>query len=116
MSSRQAGRNSRLPGTEWRWKDDHDQDDRRALQPTAGRVVVNGHDMAEEPELAKSSLGFIPDRSAACRKLTAAEFLRFHGAGAALLTMTLARAFGRCSTFSNCGDGKTGSSRAFLTE
>ena len=23
------------------------------LQPTAGRVVVNGHDMAEEPEAAK---------------------------------------------------------------
>src|SRR5262245_9184745 len=49
------------------------------LQPTAGRVVVNGHDMAEEPEAAKSSLGFIPDRPYLYEKLTAAEFLRFHG-------------------------------------
>ena len=57
----QAGRNSRLPGTEWRWKDDHDQDDRPCSRRLPrGRGVV--HDMAEEPELAKSSLGFIPDR------------------------------------------------------
>ena len=49
------------------------------LQPTAGRVVVNGHNMAEEPEAAKSSLGFIPDRPYLYEKLTAAEFLRFHG-------------------------------------
>src|SRR5262245_32186774 len=49
------------------------------LQPTAGRVVVNGHDMAEEPEAAKSSLGFIPDRPYLYEKLTAAECLRFHG-------------------------------------
>ena len=75
---RQAGRNSRLPGTEWRWKDDHDQDDRRALQPTAGRVVVNGHDMAEEPELSFARFHSRP-AGRAHEKLTAAEFLRFHG-------------------------------------
>jgi ABC-2 type transport system ATP-binding protein len=49
------------------------------LQPTSGRVVVNGHDMAADPEAAKSSLGFIPDRPYLYEKLTAAEFLRFHG-------------------------------------
>ncbi|MGH9256111.1 MAG: ABC transporter ATP-binding protein [Vicinamibacterales bacterium] len=49
------------------------------LQPTSGRVIVNGHDMAREPEAAKSSLGFIPDRPYLYEKLTAAEFLRFHG-------------------------------------
>jgi ABC-2 type transport system ATP-binding protein len=49
------------------------------LKPTAGRVVVNGHDMATEPEAAKASLGFIPDRPFIYEKLTAAEFLRFHG-------------------------------------
>ena len=32
------------------------------LKPTGGRVLVNGHDIATEPELAKQSLGFIPDR------------------------------------------------------
>jgi len=48
------------------------------LKPTAGRVVVNGHDLAKDPEAAKASLGFIPDRPFIYEKLTAAEFLRFH--------------------------------------
>jgi ABC-2 type transport system ATP-binding protein len=48
------------------------------LRPSAGRVLVNGHDMAIEPELAKASLGFIPDRPFIYEKLTAGEFLRFH--------------------------------------
>ena len=49
------------------------------LQPTSGRVAVNGHDMAANPEAAKASLGFIPDRPYLYEKLTAGEFLRFHG-------------------------------------
>jgi ABC-2 type transport system ATP-binding protein len=48
------------------------------LKPTAGRILVNGHDLAEEPERAKASLGFIPDRPFIYEKLTAGEFLRFH--------------------------------------
>ena len=48
------------------------------LKPTSGRVLVNGHDIATEPELAKVSLGFIPDRPFIYEKLTAGEFLRFH--------------------------------------
>ena len=48
------------------------------LKPTAGRVTVNGHDLATEPEAAKASLGFIPDRPFIYEKLTAGEFLRFH--------------------------------------
>ena len=48
------------------------------LKPTAGRVLVNGHDLAMEPEQAKASLGFIPDRPFIYEKLTAGEFLRFH--------------------------------------
>jgi ABC-2 type transport system ATP-binding protein len=49
------------------------------LKPTAGRVLVNGHDLAKDPEAAKASLGFIPDRPFVYEKLTAGEFLRFHG-------------------------------------
>jgi len=49
------------------------------LKPTSGRVVINGHDLAREPEAAKASLGFIPDRPFIYEKLTAGEFLRFHG-------------------------------------
>ncbi|MDP6605779.1 MAG: ABC transporter ATP-binding protein [Dehalococcoidia bacterium] len=48
------------------------------LKPTAGRIVVNGHDLADRPEDAKASLGFIPDRPFIYEKLTAGEFLRFH--------------------------------------
>jgi ABC-2 type transport system ATP-binding protein len=49
------------------------------LKPTAGRIVVNGHDVASDAEAAKASLGFIPDRPFIYEKLTAGEFLRFHG-------------------------------------
>lgn len=49
------------------------------LKPTSGRVLIGGHDLAQEPEVAKASLGFIPDRPFIYEKLTAGEFLRFHG-------------------------------------
>ncbi|HEY7510265.1 MAG TPA: ABC transporter ATP-binding protein [Vicinamibacteria bacterium] len=49
------------------------------LKPTSGRVRIGGHDLAREPEVAKASLGFIPDRPFLYEKLTAGEFLRFHG-------------------------------------
>jgi ABC-2 type transport system ATP-binding protein len=49
------------------------------LKPTSGRILVNGHDLQTNPERAKASLGFIPDRPFLYEKLTAGEFLRFHG-------------------------------------
>ena len=49
------------------------------LKPTAGHVTIAGHDLARAPEKAKGALGFIPDRPFLYEKLTAAEFLRFHG-------------------------------------
>jgi ABC-2 type transport system ATP-binding protein len=49
------------------------------LQPTSGRIVVNGYDLATHQVEAKTSLGFIPDRPYIYEKLTAGEFLRFHG-------------------------------------
>jgi ABC-2 type transport system ATP-binding protein len=49
------------------------------LKPTSGRIIVNTFDLATDPEAAKASLGFIPDRPFIYEKLTAAEFLRFHG-------------------------------------
>jgi ABC-2 type transport system ATP-binding protein len=48
------------------------------LKPTSGRIFVNNHDLAKEPEEAKASLGFIPDRPFIYEKLTAGEFLHFH--------------------------------------
>jgi len=49
------------------------------LKPTSGHITINGHDLAKAPEAAKASLGFIPDRPFIYEKLTAREFLRFHG-------------------------------------
>ena len=49
------------------------------LKPTSGRVVIDGHDLSTQPEKAKGALGFIPDRPFLYEKLTAGEFLRFHG-------------------------------------
>jgi ABC-2 type transport system ATP-binding protein len=60
------------------------------LKPSEGRVLVNGHDMAASPEAAKASLGFIPDRPFIYEKLTAGEFLRFHGGLYGLTAATIA--------------------------
>jgi ABC-2 type transport system ATP-binding protein len=49
------------------------------LKPTAGRIAIQGHDLGAEPIEAKRSLGFIPDRPFLYEKLTAVEFLTFHG-------------------------------------
>jgi ABC-2 type transport system ATP-binding protein len=49
------------------------------LKPSSGRVTIAAKDLAREPEAAKRELGFIPDRPFIYEKLTAAEFLRFHG-------------------------------------
>jgi ABC-2 type transport system ATP-binding protein len=47
------------------------------LRPTAGRVLIGGHDVAKEPAAAKQQLGYIPDRPFLYEKLTGSEFLRF---------------------------------------
>ncbi len=47
------------------------------LRPTAGHVLVGGHDVQTHPERAKSLLGYIPDRPFIYEKLTGSEFLRF---------------------------------------
>jgi ABC-2 type transport system ATP-binding protein len=47
------------------------------LRPTAGTVIIDGIDMALEPEKAKRRIGFIPDRPFLYEKLTGMEFMRF---------------------------------------
>lgn len=47
------------------------------IQPTAGRVTLNGYDVQQDPEKAKARLGYIPDRPYIYEKLTGGEFLRF---------------------------------------
>lgn len=47
------------------------------LQPTAGKILVDGIDVLAEPIKAKRITGFIPDRPYIYEKLTAMEFLMF---------------------------------------
>jgi len=47
------------------------------LAPSEGSVIIDGIDMAEEPEKAKRKIGLIPDRPFLYEKLTGMEFLKF---------------------------------------
>ena len=47
------------------------------LAPTAGTVLIDGIEMANEPEKAKKKIGFIPDRPFLYEKLTGWEFMMF---------------------------------------
>lgn len=47
------------------------------LRPTAGSIIIDGHDMATNDVEAKRLTGFIPDRPYVYDKLTAFEYLRF---------------------------------------
>ncbi len=47
------------------------------LSPTEGSVMIDGIEMAREPEKAKERMGYIPDRPYLYEKLTGMEFLKF---------------------------------------
>ena len=47
------------------------------LEPTAGRIIINGMDLFQEPSKVKRRIGFIPDRPFLYEKLTGSEFLQF---------------------------------------
>ncbi len=47
------------------------------LEPTKGTVSIAGINMQDEPEKAKSKIGFIPDRPYLYEKLSGMEFLKF---------------------------------------
>lgn len=47
------------------------------LMPTSGRILLGGHDLAQDPVKAKAITGYIPDRPYLYAKLTGREFLHF---------------------------------------
>ncbi|MCH8156643.1 MAG: ABC transporter ATP-binding protein [Nitrospinae bacterium] len=47
------------------------------LKPTAGRVVIDGVDIQQDPVRVKSVIGYIPDRPFLYDKLTGMEYLEF---------------------------------------
>jgi ABC-2 type transport system ATP-binding protein len=48
------------------------------LQPTAGEILLGGHDLRGEPLEAKRLCGFVPDRPHVYEKLTGVELLDFN--------------------------------------
>jgi ABC-2 type transport system ATP-binding protein len=47
------------------------------IQPDTGSIILDGYDLAREPEKAKAVVGFVPDRPFLYEKLTGWEFLEF---------------------------------------
>ena len=49
------------------------------LSPTSGTVRVNGYDIADEPEKAKSQIGYLPEIPPVYPDMTPQEYLTFAG-------------------------------------
>lgn len=47
------------------------------LEPSAGTVVVNGHDVIEDPIAVKSSIGYLPEGAPSYGEMTVLSFLKF---------------------------------------
>jgi len=47
------------------------------LPPTSGRVIVNGHDVVEEPIAARRAIGYLPENAPAYGDMSVEEFLSF---------------------------------------
>ncbi|HEV7122774.1 MAG TPA: ABC transporter ATP-binding protein [Rhodanobacter sp.] len=50
-----------------------------ALRPDSGGIHLNGHDFIEQPELARTWIGWLPERAPLWPELTVAEHLDAHG-------------------------------------
>ncbi len=47
------------------------------ISATEGTILVNGYDMLEEPELAKKSIGYLPEQPPVYPDMTVTEYLQF---------------------------------------
>ena len=47
------------------------------LEPTSGTVIVNGHDVLEDPIQVKSSIGYLPEGAPSYGEMTVKSFLNF---------------------------------------
>jgi ABC-2 type transport system ATP-binding protein len=50
------------------------------LQPTAGRVVVDGHDLADEPDAVRARVGLMPEVPGLYERMSARAYLDYFGA------------------------------------
>jgi ABC-2 type transport system ATP-binding protein len=69
------------------------------LSPSAGHVCLDGEDLYDRPDLARTRIGYLPERAPLYNELTVTEFLRFcarlrgldRAASASAVTRELAR-------------------------
>jgi ABC-2 type transport system ATP-binding protein len=61
------------------------------IKPDAGRVVVCGHDVAEDVRSARRALGYMPDQFGTFRVVNCVEYLEFFGRAYGLFGQDLAR-------------------------
>jgi ABC-2 type transport system ATP-binding protein len=47
------------------------------LSATSGKVMIDGHDILEEPSLAKKLIGYLPEQPPLYLDMTVLEYLRF---------------------------------------
>ncbi|MCC8075020.1 MAG: ABC transporter ATP-binding protein [Clostridiales bacterium] len=47
------------------------------LSPTEGEIIINGHDILEEPEEAKKCIGYLPEQPPVYMDMTVTEYLNF---------------------------------------
>ena len=48
-----------------------------SLGATEGKVLIQGHDILKEPELAKKSIGYLPEQPPVYMDMTVREYLQF---------------------------------------
>ncbi len=70
------------------------------LAPNAGRIVIDGNDLLDQPRRAKRAIGYLPEQPPLYRELTVDEQLRYnarlHGLGHAASRTAVERAKERC--------------------
>ncbi len=47
------------------------------LAPTTGQIIIDGHDLMDDPIAAKSSIGYLPENPPLYRELTVDEYLKY---------------------------------------
>ena len=64
------------------------------LSPTAGQILIGGHDILEEPEAAKRLIGYLPEQPPLYMTETPQEYLQFVGEAKGLRGQELRRQIG----------------------
>ncbi len=71
-----------------------------AQVPCAGQIIIDGHDMADDPRAARARVGWLPEGAPAPAELPVQEFLlsmgRVHGLAAATARVAVEKWIGRC--------------------